>query len=252
MRLEDDRPIATSSAALRTVARVVLEQGECRGLLGFGTADDHLHALLAAVTRATAGCFARYVESALRQGLRLGAGFQRARFIPVRDQRHAYNALNYVHRQDSRHDLHRDVMRDGTSLPELLGLRVIDTSLIARVRAHLPRVRREDLVEHFPAGVFDDADSEGPIEHQVLADAAAAAFALPDLAGRSFEVARARRAAIHVAGPDMPTRSLVGCLGIKARAVQTLRLAPVEPRVVRAVKLQTLLRMRTAKLLDVA
>ncbi|MDB5220892.1 MAG: hypothetical protein JWO86_8819, partial [Myxococcaceae bacterium] len=41
IRLEDDRPIATTQAALRAVARVVLGQGEERGLLAFGTAADH-------------------------------------------------------------------------------------------------------------------------------------------------------------------------------------------------------------------
>jgi hypothetical protein len=132
IRLEDDRPIATTPAALRVVARVVLQQGEERGLLAFGAADDHLHAALAA-DRASAGAFARYVESALVWQLGLAARFERARIRPLHDQKHAYNTFHYAHRQDSRHELDLDRAREGTSLPDLLGLRILDTSLIARI-----------------------------------------------------------------------------------------------------------------------
>ena len=241
IRLEDDRPIATTPAALRVVARVVLEQGEERGLLAFGAADDHLHAALA-TDRASAGAFARYVESALVWRLRLAARFGRARIRPLQDQKHAYNTFHYAHRQDSRHELDLDRAREGTSLPDLLGLRVLDTSLIARVRAHLPRIRREDLVGQFPSGAFD---MDAPIDLDVLADAAAAALALADLRGRSADALRARRAAVHAAGPNVPSRPLSECLGIGVRAVQSLRTQRSEPAVIRAVEQQALLRSAT-------
>jgi len=93
IRLEDDRPIAVTQAALRVIARVVLEQGEERGLLAFGAADDHLHAALA-TDRASAGAFARYVESALVWRLGLAARFERARIRPLQDQKHAYNTFH--------------------------------------------------------------------------------------------------------------------------------------------------------------
>ena len=115
-RLADDRPIAPTVAALRALARIVLEQGECRGLLAFGAADDHLHALLA-THRVSAGDFAKYVESALRQRLALKAPFEPARIRALQDQRHAYNTFHYVQRQDSRHELDHDLVREGTSLP---------------------------------------------------------------------------------------------------------------------------------------
>jgi len=238
IRLEDDRPIATTPAAVRVVARVVLEQGEGRGLLAFGAADDHLHAALAA-DRASAGAFARYVETALLWRLGLAARFERARIRPLHDQKHAYNTFHYAHRQDSRHGLDVDRAREGTSLPDLLGLRVLDTSLIARVRAHLPRIRREDLVRHFQPGVFD---MDAPIDLDVLADAAAAVLALANLRGRSADTIRARRAAVHAVGPDVSSRRLSECLGIGARAVQALRSQRCEPAVIRAVERQALLR----------
>ena len=234
IRLEDDRPIATTQAALRVVARVVLGQGEERGLLAFGAAADHLHAALA-TDRASAGAFARYVETALVWRLGLGARFERARIRPLQDQKHAYNTFHYAHRQDSRHELDLDRAREATSLPDLLGLRVLGTSVSARVREHLPRIRREDLVGQFPAGAFDVV---APIDLDVLAEAAAAALALADLCGRSVDTLRARRAAVHVAGPDVPSRRLSDCLGIGVRAVQSLRTQRREPSVIRAVEQQ--------------
>jgi hypothetical protein len=235
IRLEDDRPIATTPAALRVVARVVLGQGEARGLLAFGAADDHVHAALA-TDRASAGAFARYVESALVWQLGLAARFERARIRPLHDQKHAYNTFHYAHRQDSRHEINLDRGREGTSLPDLLGLRVLETSLIARVRTQLPRIRRADLVGQFPAGAFDPTTA--PPDLDLLADAAAAALALADLRGRLPDALRARRAAVHAAGPDVPSRRLGECLGIGARAVQCLRAQPTEPSLVRAVTRQ--------------
>ena len=241
IRLEDDRPIATTPAALRVVARVVLEQGEERGLLAFGAADDHLHAALA-TDRASAGAFARYVESALVWQLGLSARFDRARIRPLHDQKHAYNTFRYAHRQDTRHSLDVDRAREGTSLPDLLGLRVLETSLIARVRTHLPRIRRADLVAQFPSEAFVRGAA---LDLDFLAEAAAAALALTDLRGRSADVLRARRAAVHVAGPDVSSRRLSDCLGIGVRAVQSLRNQPREPSLVNAVEQQALVRSVT-------
>lgn len=242
LRLSDDRPIAMSAADLRTIARVVLEQSARRGLLAFGTADNHIHVVLATL-RASAGRIARSVENALRRRLGLPVPFERARIKPLHDQKHAYNAFKYVHHQDSHHGLGRDPTREGTTLPDLLGWRVFaDSSLVARVRAHLPRVSREMLVGQFPRGTFDDR----PINLDILADAAAAALAVPDLLRTCVDVTRARRAAVHVAGPDVSARLLGESLGIGARAVQILRTLAPEPLVVQAVKLQALLRTSLA------
>ncbi len=248
MRLTDDRPIATTPAALRVVARVMLEQGRSRGLLAFGAAADHLHAALA-TERATAGAFARYVETALVWRLALAARFERARIRPLRDQKHATNTVHYAHRQDSRHGFNLDPAREGTSLPDLLGLRVVDTSIIARVRAHLPHIRREELVAPFPAGAFDAVAARPalslpamPIDLALLPDAAAAALALPDLLGRTRDAHRARRAAVHAAGPHATSDDLARTLGICVRAVQTLRAMPPDLDLIRAIERQAQLR----------
>ncbi|MCW5817819.1 MAG: hypothetical protein KIT84_42855 [Labilithrix sp.] len=246
MRLMDGRPIATTRAAVRTVSRVVLSQGEDRGLLAHGLADDHLHAVLAA-SRPAVGDFARYVEIALGRLLGLGSRFQSAHIVPLQNQDHALRTFHYVQRQDARHGLDRDPMREGTSLPDMLAIRLVGSSIAERVREHLPRLRPEHLMQHFPAGAF----VERPIDLRVLADAAAAVFALPDLRGRGDELARARRAAVHVAGKEVPTRALSEVLEIGARAVQMLRALPPELVVVRAVKLQALLRTQAKKLNEV-
>jgi hypothetical protein len=64
----------------------------------------------------------------------------------------------------------------------------------------------------------DPFDPEAPLDLDVLADAAAAALALVDLRGRSPDVLRARRAAVHAVGPDVPSHRLSDCLGIGLRA----------------------------------
>lgn len=237
MRLEDDRPVATSVADLRAIARIVNEQGDRRELLDFGTADNHLHSALA-TDRDSAGAFARHVESGLRQALRLGSRFRTASIRPIHDQQHAYNTFWYLLRQDSHHGLPREWALEGSSLPDLLGLRALPISVVGRMRARLPRVRPAAIAALYPPGVF----VQRPIDLGVLADAAAAALALPDLQGRSLDVVRARRAAVHVAGPDVPSRKLSDCLGLGLRSIRGLRELPPEPLVVRAVWLQALSR----------
>jgi len=229
---------------LRTLARVLLSQGQSRGLLAFGAADDHIHAVLRA-DRASAGAFALYVETALSWQLGLGVRFGPARIRPLHDQRHAYNTFHYVHRQDVRHDLHLDLAREGTSLPDLLGLRVLDTTLAARVREHLPRVRRGDLVTHFPAAeaALEAMEVGAPVALDDVVDAAAAAFALPHLGGRSRDASQARRAAVHAAGPDVTTHQLRELLPISRRAIQSLRTGALDAPLIRAVRGQAALKL---------
>lgn len=242
MRLEDGRPIGKTIAELRVIVRVALAQGRLRGLLAFGTADNHLHALLA-IDRPSAGAFALYLETGLQQRLRLGAPFEPARIRPLQDQNHANNTFWYVQRQDKRHDLRRDPFYEGTTLPDHLGARVIDTVLDERRGMFLPRTHREEVVERFPAGAFD----ERPLELGVLEDAACAALAIPNLHGRSPDVVSARRAVVHAVGPEVSDKVLGDCLDMRARVVRSLRALPPEPRIVRAVRMQALLRTPIAK-----
>lgn len=104
MRLVDNRVIATRAASLRRSARVLLARGASRGLLTFGVADTHVHAVLAC-DRATAGVFAQTVEATLRAVLKLPVPFEAARIRPILDQRHLAHAARYASTQGVRHDL---------------------------------------------------------------------------------------------------------------------------------------------------
>jgi len=57
---------------------------------------------------------------------------------------------------------------------------------------------------------------------------------------------------VHAAGADAPTKLLGESLGIGARAVQLIRVIPSDPRLVRAVRIQALLRATPASCANVA
>jgi len=74
LRLRDDRVIAPTTAARRTLAGVVLGLGREPGLLAFSGADTHVH-LLVACDRAASGQLARRAEISLTRRLAPGVGF---------------------------------------------------------------------------------------------------------------------------------------------------------------------------------
>ena len=238
MRLVDDRVLVTEPEHPRLIARVLLARGTTRDLVSFGVADNHLHAVLTC-SRAVAGVFARAVETSLRHLLALRVPFAPARFRPIVDQQHLGNATSYSVRQQERHGVRLDPLREGTSLPDVLGLRVLDPSLATRFAARLPRVERADLLALLGVHLV-----RGPVDLEPLADAAAAALALPDLHGQDPERMAAKRAAVHVGlAADLRPSQIAELLTSPARTVQ--RLAGDAPRtdLVRAVCLQ--LRLRT-------
>jgi hypothetical protein len=152
MRLSDDRVIAPSIADRRAAARVLLRHGTRAGLLAFRVVDTHVHVLVRC-DRAVAGSFAHATEVALRATLRLPIPFEPARIRPVLDQPHLYRAFGYVLRQEIRHGTSMDPVHDGSSLPELLGLRVVDDLVAQRVAASLPRLDARSLVSLLEAPV---------------------------------------------------------------------------------------------------
>lgn len=242
MRLADDRVLITEPEHPRLIARVLLARGARRELVSFGVADNHLHAVLTC-SRAVAGIFARAVEATLRLLLPLRVPFAPARFRPIVDQQHLGNATAYSVRQQERHGVRLDLLRDGTSLPDVLGLRVLDPSLAARFGARLPRVTREDLLTLLGVELVG-----GPIDLGPLADAAAAAMALPDLDGRDPERMAAKRAAVQVGlAADLRVSQIAELLASPLRTVRRLAGAPARADLVRAVCLQLRLRAGLAR-----
>jgi len=237
MRLEDSRVIAPTAGQRRAAARTLLEMGAGDGLLAFHVVDTHAHAVVSC-SRARAGQLARRVEISLRARLGLPCRFEPARIRPVLDQWHLQRSVLYVIRQEERHGICADPARDGCSLPDVLGWRVADDKLAARLRAFVPRVRLAAPV---------DASTLASVEPdpELLAEAAAAALALADLGGRAAATVQARRAAAWAgAAETLRGAALASALAITRRRVaQTLTEPPPPPALIRAVRMQ--LRFRT-------
>ena len=245
LRLRDDRVLAPDTRARRRLARSVLAVAADFELLAFRAADSHLH-LEAACDRARAGELARRLAIALHRRLAAAAvGFERARIQPIRGQHHLENTFHYILGQERHHGLRSDPLAESSNLPDLLGLRLLGAHTIPRVRALLPCVRRGDLLAHLSL----DAIPETPGSAADLVDAAAAAAGLPDLEGRSREIADARAAAALAASGSLATGALAELLGVDARTIRRLRARPVDERLVGAVRLQLGLRAARAEAL---
>ncbi len=239
LRLVDDRVIARTPSAFRAASRAAHRAGAGRGLLAFRLVDTHGHAVLQC-DRRSAGQFAHALELALRIVLDLPVPFEPARIRPVTDQKHLRFSTVYTLRQDQRHGVRLDPLHDGSSLPDLLGLRVLGTGLAERVALALPRVSPADLLPLLGAEL-----SPLPLQLSPLADAAAGALALPDLDGQGAPRVLARRAAVQVAlGSQLPVREVGDLLRITARSVRRIATEPAPDELVRAVCLQ--LRLRAA------
>jgi hypothetical protein len=236
MRLVDDRVIARTPAELRLASRILLEQGGASCLLSFCVVDTHVHAV-PACSRAEAGCFARRAEGSLRKRLRLPP-FERARFRPIVEQSHLRAAVLYVLRQAHRHGSLLDPAHEGSSLPDLLGFRVLDTELPARLRAYLPRLRADDVAPGLVSKLMTLTPSL-----DLLAEAAAAAIGVASLAGRQPVVVAARRAAVHAVGAVADPKRIAGLLQVEARVVRRLLREQPDARLVTAIGRQ--LRLQT-------
>lgn len=233
MRLADDRVIAPSMGVRRRIARIVRRFGADAGLLSFRVVDSHIHLLLLCGRRPAAEC-ARRVALSIQAAVPPGALFEPCRCRPFTDAAHLRNAFDYVLRQNERHGVAHDPRHDGSALPDLLGLRVGGLDIVARVREHLPRVRRADLLPHLGVEALEEAsEPPGP----ALVEAAAAAFALPDLVGPADDVVAARVAAI-AAAPGASSAALAEAFGVSMRSVQRTRSLTPPPLHLRAVRLQ--------------
>lgn len=237
MRPNDDRGVARHPRQLRRAAQILHAQAGPGGLLAFRVADTHVHVLLV-TDRASAGRTAQRMAVALKLGLQLGVPFEPARIRPIATARHLRHALHYVLRQEERHGTDLDPTHDGSSLPDLIGLRALDTAILPRVRTYLPRLEQAEVRRWVD---LDEIERFSP-DPVHLADAAAAALALPDLTGNTPVTYRARCAAAQVLA--LPSGEVALHLGIHVRSVRRLRRNVVAPALLRAVDLQ--LRLRTA------
>lgn len=232
-RLLDDRVIAPTIAARRILARTILELGRDHGLYAFGCADTHVH-LAARVDRATAGRLTGAIESSLRQRLALPVGFTQHPPKPIVDQHHLIGTIRYVLRQLSRHGVSSDPRSEGTSLPDLLGLRLIGAYTRTNMQRWLPRLGLPDWLEAL--GVTELAPADGPLGR--ILPAALAAGCRTDLAGSRPEVVALRGAIVAVIGDRLTTREIAALLHKTPRAIQLLRKRPVDEELAQAIRLQ--------------
>ena len=241
MRIVDDRIVCKTTAERRRVARSFLERAEEFRLLAFRAADTHLHALVA-IDASAAAEFARRVEISIQHALGPGARFSPVHCTPIVDQRHLNNAFRYILGQEAHHGIATDPLHEASNLPDLLGLRLVGRHTVSHVRSWLPRVRREDLLAFLPERVDITPRSLDHGHLALLADAAAAAFALPDLGPRVPEAVAARAAAV-AHGRCVSTPGVVAAvLGISLARERALARSPVPSALLDAVLGQLLLR----------
>jgi len=192
LRFTDDRIMTPSLESRCAFARTVLRIGRPFGLLFFAAAGTHSHTVLIA-TESEAARFAQALECALRWALQVPVPFERYRRKPVLSQAHLYNLRSYVLGNARRHGDQVDPYLEASNLPDLLGLRVIGAYTCGRARELLPKLTREQLLEHLGLSDLGEGDD---VRH--LADSAAASVAAPTLAGRQSLVVQARIAATHL------------------------------------------------------
>ncbi len=234
--------LARTPAERRVLARAVLAAGREAELFAFFAPDGHLHAAVGA-DRAAAGRFAQRVILALRAALPLEGRFDPAWIKPVEDQAHLRRLVPYVLGQAAHHGVDAIVGLDASNLPDLLGLRPLGAYTIPSLRARLPRLSGEELRGWLAVG---ELGARLDLAH--LADAAAAAAALPDLRGRSEEAVDARAAAIAAArGGGVDGKPLAAALGLPVSTFWRLAARPVAPALVNAVLLQCDARRRLAE-----
>jgi len=237
LRLQDDRVIASDTASQRLVARVVFTLAKGLGLLTFRLADTHLH-LEVLCNREDAGELVRRLEIALGRRLKL-PGFDVPRIRPIANQQHLSHMFFYILRQAEHHSYDGDMFFEASNLPDLLGLRGVGLESASNVCAALPRVRSWQLQKQLGVESLDP-DVEGKLD--ILPDAAAAAFALPDLIGRSAAKVAARCAAVNVARGKATLAELAALLACDVRTIKRARAVTVKPDVLRAVRRQWLWR----------
>jgi hypothetical protein len=183
--------------------------------------------------RARAGKFAQVIEKALRHRLDIPVSFRAAYFKPVADQAHLHRLIPYVHGQAAHHGVMLDPFGTASSLPDLVGARVIGGDYLRhRLAAHAPRILP---AQHVAPALVARRCRAPTIEQAALA--AAAAIGRPLLNGPAAEVIAARRAALEVALAAGRARS-AAALGCSATTVSRLGRGPPLPELVHAVRIQ--------------
>ncbi len=219
--------------ALRTLARVAGEE-----TVLFCLVDDHLH-----LVATEGGPLSRAVLLALR-GV-AAAELDPAHVRPVKGRSHLEWLVSYLLTQVDKHGLaHHPALSTGSFFADLVGARALFPGLPGRFRAQLPRFRLRQChnIVGLPQQPLVPADDEavrtaGPA--RLVAAAASALAAGPDLSGKAAERVLARRAAACLgAVAGIGTAELAWALGQPARSVRRLQDEVPEASVLTSVRLR--------------
>ena len=210
-------------------------------LVLFCIVDDHVHVVLYC-SRARAGKLKRAILLGLRS--RAAPELEPPYMKPVETRSHMNWLLDYLLGQLAHHELPvHPALWSGSCFADLVGARVID-GIQLRLPEVLPRKRSSDIwtmVGLPPKGLAPVPDSRLR-ELGVDAIAAAAAFAVscdPALAGRPAWVVDARAATAQLArGAGIQMGDVILGLGIKKQGVYKLLARPIDPMLLRAVRLR--------------
>ena len=248
IRSDDDRVLAPSPALRRALARTLYRVAEGFPLLAFGAADNHLH-LEALCDRASAGDLAHRVMCSLRWALELSSLFASVRIKRLEDQGHLRSTFHYTLNQRNHHGVQSDPFLDASSLPELLGMRLLPTDSVQLVREHIPRLQRGGLLRHLGCDRLYPATDEqlralvDAGRHDLLRDGAAGAVGLGELEGRAPVVVVARTALVQLLAGCCTPRQIGEAVERTDSVIRRTRARPPLPGLQRAVRLQLALRL---------
>jgi len=215
-------------------AQAMLEPAPAAGLVAFGMADTHPHAV-AVCSREQIGRYVHAVEVRLHFRLRLESPLELDFTRDICTTSHLYSALRYALKQPERHgvDPRIDLRREASSLPDALGLRPLGGVIRANLDQHAPRLSRTELLAIY--GLRELRPADGPLEQS--SEAVLAAAALPRFS-RSPAGRAARRAVVELADGRASHATVGSWIGLTERAVYLLRKLPVDTALVAAARLQ--------------
>lgn len=235
--LKDNRVIASTPRQRRIAIRTVLCVGRRHGLLCAKLPDTHLHAENQC-DNASAAAFERRVGGALRQQLGTSMQFVAYERKPIRDPSHLLWSFRYTLTQDDRHELDWDPFHEASSLPDLLGARLVGEYTAINVSRALPRVKLEDLYAWLEIKPLVPIATPRPELLEEIEAATLRAACLLELGRRSAAHLAARRAALAVIGRALSRAEAARRLGVSQATLYRDLQGRVDPKLERAIRLQ--------------
>ena len=144
------------------------------------------------------------------------------------------SAFDYIFRQQPRHGLSWDPLREASNLPDLLGLRIIGQHTATDVRSLLPRVNRAHLLALY--GLTELSEASSPLEHVI--PATLSALGRTTLNSRAAVTGVAWRAMMHVLEGQLTVAAMARLFGVARQTLFRRRGDDPDLRLVRAIRLQ--------------